>query len=320
MKPPFEINAKILDLCTEIGRLLGQYEGLKYPVPKPILRRQNRIKTIQASLSIEGNTLSIEQVSAIVEHKKVVGPPKDIIEVQNAIKAYSNIPSYNIKSSRSLCEAHGILMKNLIPNAGKWRSKNVGIVKGKTVAHLAPKAELVPSLMKNVFTFLTKDKETHSFIKSSVFHYELEFIHPFSDGNGRVGRLWQSTILTKYHPLFEYIPLESIVKKRQNEYYKALEKSDKKGKSTDFIEFSLEAIYLAIEEFLLELRPEPQTPEKRLSLFREQYKKSIFSRKDYMSFFKTISTPTASRDLLYGVTRKMLKKKGDKATTRYEFS
>jgi Fic family protein len=309
----------MLQLCTEIGRSLGRLEGLHVAKPEPKLRKSNRLRTIQASLAIEGNTLALDQVTAILEGKRVIGPRREILEVQNAIKAYDKIASYNPHSTKSLKEAHGLLMKGLVEDAGKWRAKNVGIFHGEKVAHAAPQAKRVPELMDQLFAFLKLEKETHPLILSAVFHFELEFVHPFSDGNGRIGRLWQTTLLTRFHPLFEFTPIESVVRNRQQAYYKALGLADKAGDASPFIEFSLETIVEALEELGTAIRPEPLTAENRLEIAREQFKTRSFSRKEYLAVFKTISTATASRDLAHGVQSATLIKSGEKALASYRF-
>lgn len=317
--PLFAITPEMLLQCAEITQLLGRYEGLLSPKPQPHLRRQNRVRTIRDSLAIEGNTLSVDQVSAIFDGKRVLGPKKEILEVTNAIRVYEEAPSFNPLSSKDLRKGHGMLMKGLIEDAGKWRGTDVGILKGTRVSHLAPRANRVPELMENLFEFLKTKKEIHALIKSSIFHYELEFIHPFSDGNGRMGRLWQHVILRQFHPLFEYIPIESIIKANQKTYYDVLEKSDKKGDCSLFIEFSLKVIFEGLGEFLNQLRSEPLTAETRLEKASAHFGKQKFSRKDYLAFFKSLSTATASRDLQQGVEKKHLKKFGDKALSKYGF-
>lgn len=317
--PIFSITPEMLLQCTEITQLLGRYEGLLSPKPQPLLRRQNRIRTIRDSLAIEGNTLSLDQVSAIFDGKRVVGPQREILEVTNAIKVYDEAPSLDPLSSKDLRKAHGILMKGLTSDAGKWRGTDVGILKGSRVSHLAPRANRVPELTGNLFEFIKVRKDHHPLIKSSIFHYELEFIHPFSDGNGRIGRLWQHVILLGFHPLFENIPVESTIKEHQKKYYEALEKSDKKGDCSPFISFSLEVILEGLRQFLEALRPEPVTVETRLEKARAYFEKRRFSRKEYINFFKSLSTATASRDLQYGVQNKQLRKFGDKALAEYVF-
>jgi len=320
MYPPFQITAESLNLCAEINRILGQFEGLKIPAPQPQLRRQSRIKTIFSSLAIEGNRLTEKQVTDLINNKRVVGPRKDILEVKNAIKAYDLIHTYKNDQLDSLLSAHQIMLNGLAEDAGSLRLRNVGIFKGEEVAHLAPKHQLVPKLMGDLFAFLKRKDNLNPLIKSSVFHYELEFIHPFSDGNGRMGRLWQTVILLKYHPLFEYIPIESIVREKQKEYYKVLAQADRAGDSTRFIEFMLKVVFQAAQEFLVNVKPQTQTEKTRLKLAGDHFQKRPFSRKDYLAFHKNISTATASRDLLFGVKQKILKRSGARALTRYQFT
>jgi Fic family protein len=317
--PPFKLTPKILDSSTRIAALIGRYEGLNLPLPKIRLRKENRIKTIHGTVAIEGNTLTVEQITAILEGKPVIGPEKEIKEVKNAIEAYDKMKTFNIYSIKDLCKAHKILMNGLIPDAGKLRSGNVGILRQEGVSHIAPPARLVPTHMDNLFSFLKNDKENHPLVKASVFHYELEFIHPFSDGNGRVGRLWEHAILVNWHPIFELISIESIVKKNQQDYYTALEKSDKKGSCEDFIEFNLETILDSLDQFFLEFKAEPVTPEDRLEMAKEKLKNRRFSRKEYIQLFKTLSTATASRDLKLGVESHRLVRYGDKRNALYSF-
>ena len=319
MKPPFTLTAQILNLVSEISRLLGRYEGLHLPIPQPMLRRQNQIRTIQGSLAIEGNTLDFDQVTAILENKKVLGPKKDILEVQNALSLYESLNDFKPTASKDLLKAHAILMRNLTEGAGKYRTGAVGILKGSKVSHIAPPASRVSGQIEDLLGFLKQDKDTSPLIKAAVFHYEFEFIHPFSDGNGRMGRFWQHLILAKYHPVFEYLPFESLVKERQADYYLAFEQSDKRGESTAFIEFSLETIKTTLREFLDQLKPAAETPVLRLSLARERFQQHEFSRKDYMQFLKTISTATASRDLALGVSKHILRKTGTTALAKYSF-
>ncbi len=319
MKPPFEISSKMLNLCVEISQIIGRLEAHQMSPPKPILMRKNRIKTVQASLAIEGNALTEEQVTAILEHKRVLGPEKEILEVQNAFQAYEMIPQYRVIQTASLLKAHKTLMKNLIPDAGKFRNSSVGVMQGARVVHIAPKANRVPQLMDDLFQFLKEDKETHPLIKSSIFHYEFEFIHPFSDGNGRMGRLWQTTLLYNFHSMFEFIPIESVIKQKQQAYYKALEVSDKEGNSNSFLEFMLETILQTCQKFFVEYQPQPETQETRILNAKKKLGKKLFTRKDYTALYKSLSTATASRDLQFGVKQKILKKSGNQATTRYRF-
>jgi len=319
MRPPYTITNKALSLSLEIASILGHLEGIQSKTPQPELRKQNRIRTIQGSLAIEGNTLSVPQITAIMESKRVVGPQKDITEVVNAVVVYDQISSYKYANETSLLKAHKNLMKGLIQDAGSFRKGGVGILKGKEVSHVAPPASRVPKLMADLLSYLKSEKDTHPLIKSCVFHYEFMFIHPFMDGNGRMGRLWQTVILMKYHPVFEFLPIESLIKEKQKSYYEVLEECDACGDSTAFIEFMLGLILLALEELKAEVTVDNQTPESRLESAKLNFGKASFSRKEYMTYFKTISSATASRDLKTGVDLAVLLKEGEKARTRYRF-
>lgn len=283
--------------------------------PPTELRKKNRIKTIQSSLEIEGNTLTEEQITALLENKRVLAPKKDIVEVQNAIRVYEQLHRLNPHKLKDLEKAHGILMKGLIDTAGKLRTKNVGIVKGSKVEHLAPSGNMVKGLMNDLLTYLNKDEDV-ILIKSCVFHYEFEFIHPFIDGNGRMGRLWQTLILMQEYLVFEYLPIESLIKENQAEYYNGLSQSDKLGSSTPFIEFMLGIILKSLEN-LLKTQNTTLTTENRIELYKDVIGSNEFSRKDYLHNFRGISQATASRDFKWAVGQKILTKKGDKRLTKY---
>jgi Fic family protein len=317
MKPPYQITSKILELIAFISEKIGEVNAAFLYKPPTELRKKNRIKTIQSSLEIEGNSLSLDQVTAILDNKRIIAPQKDILEVKNAIKAYKNLDSYNPTSLISFCKAHDILMHGLIENPGEIRTKSVGILKGRVVTHIAPPGNIVRSLINDLFDYLKKDRDI-PLIKSCVFHYEVEFIHPFIDGNGRIGRLWQTVILRQYSPVFEFLPIESLIKARQSEYYRILGESDNKGDSTGFIEFMLQIINESLEELLTNQNVN-LTSKDRISIFKEKILKSSFNRQDYMRQFKDISTATASRDLKLAVEEGILKKTGDKRTTLYKF-
>jgi len=234
---------------ASISEKLGEVNANYLSKSSPQLRKQNRIKTIHASLSIEGNTLTQEQVTALLDNKRVIGSRKDIQEVLNAIKVYDQLSRFDPYSRDSFLAAHQLLMEGLIEQAGHFRNQSVGIVHGKEVAHVAPPSENIPFLMTDLFAYLKKDEDL-TLIKSCVFHYELEFIHPFLDGNGRMGRLWQTITLIKVNPVFEFLPLESLIIQTQNEYYKALATCDKVGESTVFIEYMLQLIDDSLSELL----------------------------------------------------------------------
>jgi Fic family protein len=317
MKPPYKITTRILELIASISEKIGEVNAAYLYKPPTELRKKNRIKTIQSSLEIEGNSLSLDQVTAILDNKRIIAPKKDILEVKNAIKAYEDLDTYNPTSLTSFCNAHSTLMNGLIKNAGKIRTKSVGIIKGAKVTHIAPPGDVVKSLVKDLFGYLKKDKDL-ILIKSCVFHYEIEFIHPFMDGNGRMGRLWQTVILRQYSPVFEFLPIESLIKVRQSEYYKILGESDNKGDSTGFIEYILQIINESLEELLTNQNVN-LTSKDRINIFKEKIRKSSFNRQDYMRYFKDISTATASRDLKLAVDDGILEKTGDKRTTLYKF-
>lgn len=319
LKPPFEITPKILTLSQEIGQKLGLLKGLKIVSGPVKLRRENQIKTIQSTLAIEGNTLALDQVKSILEGKTVLGPKNDILEVKNAIDLYHKIHSFNPLSIKSFLKAHQILMTDLIDSNGAFREKGVGSFKGNVVAHVAPPPKRVPKLMSDLFDYLKDEKEISWLIKACVFHYELEFIHPFSDGNGRMGRLWQQLILMKADPVFEYITVESLIKKSQDTYYEVLEHCDEAAESTLFIEYSLNQIALALDEYLQVIGAPPENHLTRLEYAQEHFRKEWFARKEYTDLLKGISTATGSRDLLTAVKDNRLKKKGAHNKTQYQF-
>ncbi|SNR60183.1 Fic family protein [Lutibacter agarilyticus] len=317
MKPPYEITPKILKLLTSISEKIGEVNATFLNKPSPQLRKQNKIRTIHSSLKIEGNTLTEEQITALIENKRVIGPQKDVKEVINAIEIYENLVKYNPLSEKSFLKAHQNLMNNLIEDAGKYRKQGVGIVKGSKVEHLAPPYENVPFLMKNLFEYLS-DSEELELIKCCVFHYEMEFIHPFLDGNGRMGRLWQTLILMRKYPVFEFLPFETLISKDQEKYYNALSECDKVGKSTKFIEYMLSVIDLSINE-LLTFNNRTLNQKDRLEYFIS-LNKIVFSRKDYMDIFKDISSATASRDLKKGIELELFKRIGERNKTIYKLT
>ena len=317
MKPPYSVTGKILKLVASISEKIGEVNSAHLSKPPTELRKKNRIKTIHSSLEIEGNTLTIEQITAIVENKRVIGPKKDILEVKNAIAVYDYLDKLNPYSFDSSCEAHGILMNGLIDSAGRLRSKSVGIVKGSEVTHIAPSSDMLKPLMNDLFAYIKNDDDL-VLIKSCVFHYEMEFIHPFIDGNGRMGRLWQTLILKDAYPVFEFLPIETLKKERQEQYYESLGKSDNSGESTVFIEFMLEIVLESLEE-LLNIQNVSLTNIDRLNLFKSIVKEDFFTRKEYLKNFREISSATASRDLKYAVENELIEKFGDKNTTKYRY-
>jgi Fic family protein len=314
MKPPYEITPRILKLISSISEKIGEVNANYLTKQSPQLRKQNRIKTIHSSLKIEGNTLTEEQITALIENKRIIGPKKDILEVLNANKVYEKLDDYKYNSDISFLKAHLLLMNGLIDSAGKYRNKGVGIVKENKVEHIAPPFENVPFLMKNLFEYL-KDSEELTLIKSCVFHYEMEFIHPFLDGNGRMGRLWQTLILMNEYPIFEFLPFETLISQTQDEYYKSLSHSDKAGKSTFFIEYMLDVINKSLEN-LLSYNNRTLKDIDRLEYFLK-LGLNEFTRKDYMNTFKDLSSATASRDLKKGIGLQLFESIGILNKTRY---
>ena len=245
--PPFTITSKIVNLISQISKELTKLEFSTPQTVTPMLRKKNRIKTLAGTLEIEGNFLGEEKITAILDGKRVLGTVLELAEVEGAIKAYENIENYKYDDIDNLLGAHKLLMNGILTTAGNFRYVNVGVGSKDGVSHVAPPYDRVPGLMFDLFEWL-KNSDEHLLIKSCVFHYEFEFIHPFSDGNGRIGRLWQSVILMHYNTLFTSLPTESIVRDHQEQYYDALEKSGELGESTPFIEFMLEMILEAINK------------------------------------------------------------------------
>ena len=274
MKPPYEITNEILRLVSEISQKIGEINANHLYKPATELRKKNKIKTIRSSLEIEGNTLTEEHITALLENKRVIAPQKDILEVQNAIRVYDNLKQYNPLKIKDMEKAHQVLMDGLIPNAGKFRTTNVGIIKGSQIEHIAPSGGMVNGLMKELFSYLKNNKDL-TLIKSCVFHYE-----------------------------FEFLPIEVLIKERQEIYYAKLSESDKKRHSTPFVEFMLNIILDALE-VLLNSQNQTLKTKDRIALFQEKIGSKKFSRKDYLQNLKSISAPTASRDLKWAVEQEI---------------
>ena len=244
-KPPFTVSAKAINLIAKISSQLERYAIRMEQEDTLRLRRANRIKTIHSSLAIEGNTLSEGEVQAVLEGKKVVAPLKEIQEVKNAIKTYELYPKLNPFSIQDLLLAHGTMMSGLVDEVGMFRKGGVGVFDGDKPIHIAPPADRVRDQMSGLFGWL-ETADDHLLIRSCVFHYEFEFIHPFADGNGRIGRLWQSLILGRLNPIFEHLPVENMVYSNQQAYYHAINRSSDLGDSGPFIDFMLEEILNAL--------------------------------------------------------------------------
>ena len=270
LSPPFKITNDILNLVYEIGELVGKISTEKEFEKNLILRKENRIKTIYSSLAIEQNTLTLEQVTDVINGKRVLAPLKDIKEVQNAYEIYERLDELNENSMKDLLLAHKIMTSELIKESGRFRSKNAGVYQGEKLIHMGTLPEYIPELINNLFLWLKNSKE-HPLIKAAVFHYEFEFIHPFQDGNGRIGRLWHSLILSKWKKFFAWLPIESLVQKYQKEYYIVINNSNKDGESTEFILFMLEII----KETLIELVETQKMTDKVIDKMTDKNKERV---------------------------------------------
>lgn len=262
--PPYTITSKILKLSTQISEELTKLQFTTVAKTTPMLRKKNRIKTLAGTLEIEGNFLGEEKITAILDGKKVLGTVRELAEVQGAIKVYEKLDEYRFDDLDDLLHAHKILMEEILTSAGSFRNVNV-----KVGEHIAPQPHMVNDLMVKLFSWL-KDSDEHMLLKSCIFHYEFEFIHPFSDGNGRIGRLWQSVILNSFNPIFSLLPTESIVRDHQEHYYSAIESSTQMGESTPFIEFMLEMILKSMQNTLQsDQKSNYKSDQKILSLMKE---------------------------------------------------
>ena len=246
-EPPFRMTDEMTALVVEIGELLGgiiAYDSLN---ANPVLRRQNRIRTIHSSLAIEQNTLTLEQVTDVIDGHYVLGSPREIREVKNAYDAYEHLEQLDPASLDDLLLAHRWMMQDLISDAGCYRSGNVGVFDGDRCIHAGTPAKYVPEVMTQLFDWMRRTS-VHPLIRSCIFHYEFEFIHPFSDGNGRTGRLWQTLILSRWKPIFAWLPIETVIHTHQNEYYLALNAANRHCESTGFVVFMLGLIRDALRD------------------------------------------------------------------------
>ena len=248
--PPFTVSAEIIRLIGEISEQVGSImTRLGDNVPSPQLRKKNQIKTIHSSLAIENNTLSLKQITDIIDGKRVLGAPDEIQEVKNAIEAYHLMPELDAFKEKDLLRAHKLMMKDLVRNSGHYRHEGVGVFDGNgNCLHMAPPAERVPMLMGDLFEWVKKT-DVHPLVRSCVFHYEFEFIHPFIDGNGRMGRYWQTMLLSRWKGIFAWLPVETIVKEHQQEYYHVIQKCDQAGESTLFVEYMLRCLLDAMANY-----------------------------------------------------------------------
>ncbi len=246
-QPPFQLTHTMMSHVARIGELIGMWKAANQNKLVPELRSGNRIKTIQASLAVEQNTLTLEQVTAVIEGKAVLGLPKEIQEVRNAFAAYEAMEHWHPHHIEDLLAAHALLLYGLIDDAGHWRSKGAGIYRGEQLVHMAPPVSQIPRLMADLFDWLA-NTDAHPLIASAAFHYEFEFIHPFGDGKGRIGRLWQTLILSHWQPMLAFLPVETVIKHQQQTYYQLLTESDQKSDCSAFIEFLLQAIEDSLQE------------------------------------------------------------------------
>lgn len=290
--PPFTLTPTILNLVASISEKLGRLSVLDEQAQALHLRRANRIRTIQGSLAIEGNSLSVEQITAVLNGKSVIAPPREVQEVKNALATYDHFSQWHPQKEQDLLTAHKSLMLGLIDEPGVYRSSGVGVINGSQVVHMAPPANQVPRLVSELFSWL-KNSDLPPLISSCIFHYEFEFIHPFADGNGRMGRLWQSLILAKWNPLFANLPIESLVFAHQTEYYIALNTSTQQTNSAPFIEFMLSNIEQTLKEQInLNVTPQviPQdTPQVIIKILKKypglaNFCQSAKSRTELQSF------------------------------------
>ena len=288
LSPPFKITNETLNFIYEIGEFVGKISAEKEFEKNLTLRRENRIKTIYSSLAIEQNTLTLEQVTDVINGKRVLAPLKDIKEVQNAYEIYERIDELDENSVNDLLLAHKIMTSELIKESGRFRSKNAGVYQGDKLIHMGTLPEYIPELINNLFLWLKNSKE-HPLIKAAVFHYEFEFIHPFQDGNGRIGRLWHSLILSKWKKLFAWLPVESLVQKYQKEYYIAINNSNRDGESTEFILFMLKII----KETLIELIEIQKSTDKATDKATDKNKEKIKSLIEYLDQNNSINNKEA---------------------------
>jgi len=327
-KPPYTLTTKIIKQVSEISELISDVKYIDKNYNTINLRKKNRIRSITGTLQIEGNTFDEAKVTNVINGKTVLGTMREIEEVKGAIEAYDNIENYNYKNETDLLKAHNLLMKNLLNNAGSYRNSNVGVGGKDGVTHVAPQPHIVPKLMEDLFDWL-KNTDEHLLIASCIFHYEFEFIHPFSDGNGRVGRLWQSVILKEFKDFFIYMPIESIVKQNQARYYKALEDSTHVGESTPFVEFMLEILEESLRDYLnqsekLGEKFGEKFGEVRVKLTKnrklilEEVSKNNFTTISELSKIVGISTTAIENNIKYLKDNKLLKRVGSDSAGHWE--
>ncbi|MGN1163384.1 MAG: Fic family protein [Candidatus Ornithospirochaeta sp.] len=299
--PPFEISNAIVASVADISELIGRLSATNQLSESPTLRRNNRIRSIHGSLAIEQNSLSLEQVTAILNGKRVLAPPKDIAEVKNAYEIYEKLDELNPYSMEDILTAHKIMTRGLLEESGSFRSRSVGIVDQEGhILHLGAMPQYVPTLVSELLDWV-KNSNVHMLVKSCVFHYEFEYIHPFADGNGRVGRLWHTLLLSRWNPAFVWLPVESIIHDHQEEYYAAINKSNDSGESTVFIEFMLSAIKASLIEAINMSDEMSDVPLDKTDMRRKQIEKYLeihpFVMNKDVRRLCSVSAPTANRIL-----------------------
>lgn len=305
-KPPFEITNKIIDLVAEISELVGGLAYISRLSSNPTLRRTNRIRTIHGSLAIEQNTLSLEQVTAVIDGKHVLAPPKDIAEVKNAYEIYERLDELDPYSVDDLLIAHGIMTRGLVDESGVFRSRPVGVVDQEgNILHLGTLPQYVPDLIMELLDW-TENSDIHMLIRSCVFHYEFELIHPFADGNGRVGRLWHTLLLSRWNPAFAWLPVESIIHERQAEYYAAINESNNNVESTVFIEFMLSAIKASLIDAISTSDGMSDKRAIRLNQIEKYLNKHLYIKNADVRKLFGVSSATANRILANLVTEEKL--------------
>ncbi|MDR0968671.1 MAG: Fic family protein [Holosporaceae bacterium] len=277
-KPPFAITEKIANLVAQAAERVGKIQGSGEYGRNLRLRRINRLRSIQSSTAIEGNSLSMKQIADIVDGKHVIGDPREIKEIKNTHDAYEHMREFDPFNIDDFLTAHKLTTVDLVSESGRFRAGEVGVFAGKELVHLGARPEFIPNLIKNLFDW-AKNSNVHPLIKSSVMHFEIEFIHPFANGNGKMGRLWQTLVLAKWREIFAWIPIETIVYEKQREYYRVLGNAEKTADSTEFIEFMLEAIVEALSKLptneVADIIPDKFTD--KLSKSELEFLKSIIS-------------------------------------------
>ena len=321
-QPPFEITNQMITDVAAIAELAGRVTATGNLSATPTLRRKNRIKSIYSSLAIEQNSLSEEQVTAVLNGKRVLAPPQDIKEVQNAFEIYERMDELDPYSINDLLTAHQIMMRDMISEAGQFRTRNVGVVRGGEVVHMGTLPAYVPEAVEKLFKWV-KDSDVHMLIKSCVFHYEFELIHPFADGNGRIGRLWHTLLLSKWAPIFAWLPVESLIYQHQAEYYQAFNASNAAGAGTIFIGFMLgilrDAFHEAYDtevELIQSVARDPVTRWRKIDAFLRDNGK--ITNSDVRQLLG-VSPATANRILSQLTQEGRLVRTGSKKTAAYVF-